>query len=242
MKIRILAILLFFTLLPISVRAGEAEETMRKIRAGWEAVDEESQVHAVTVTGSGRSGLPQEFTLWQAWKTTGQDLARIKFTGPRHMEGIQLLTEGERQWLRSPPFKVRPVRFDKGEGGTEFAQTAFTHEDLRSLDLQTYRYAVEGNKLIATPAKVGESAYSRLELLVDRSRWVITEIRYFDMKGVQVKTLTNSGWQEACPGIWRPRSIQMVNIVTGRRTDVTVTYKGFQRLPGRVFSPAELNK
>ena len=169
---------------------GEADEAMKKVRMAWEAADEESTVVAVTYNSAGRPGLAQQFHLWQAWKPSGQDQARIKFTAPAHYDGIQLLTEGERQWLKPPPpTKARSVRFEKGEGGTEFAQTVFTHEDLRSLDLQHYRYSGSGNRLVAVPIKETQSAYGRLELTLDRIKSVITEIRYFDKKGEHVNGL-----------------------------------------------------
>ncbi len=224
------------------LQASEADDSMRKVRSDWEAANEEAVVRATTFDRNGRAGLQQEFHLWQAWKSNGQDLARIKFTAPAHFDGIQLLTEGERQWLRSPPFKPRSVRFDKGQGGDEFAQTVFTHEDLRSIDLQNYRYRSSGAILVAEPLKAAESAYSRLEIVVDHTKSVIAEIRYFNKNGEHVKTQTNGKWLEAKPGVWRPQTITMTDLKTGRRTEVSITYLGFKRLEPRIFSPAELGK
>lgn len=242
-KICFLLVVLLFTLHTSRlVVASDAEDAMRAVRAAWEAADEESRVTAVTSYSDTRRGLAQTFILWQSWKSSGKDLARIKFTAPAHLDDTQLLTVGEEQYFKPQGLRVRRVLFDKGQGGMEFAQTVFTYEDLRSLDLQTYRYSVTGNLLVAVPIREGESAYSRLELVVDRQRSVIAEIRYFDKKGGPVKTLINGNWQEASSGIWRPRSLTMTNLVTGRRTDVTVVYKSFKRLPGKIFSPAELNQ
>lgn len=228
-------------LLTQSVLASDAEDLMRSVRAGWEAADEVSEVTAVTTNSSGRAGPTQRFILWQAWKPSGKDLARIKFTAPEDQEGIQLLTLGEQQYLKPQGLRVRRVLFDKGQGGTEFAQTVFTHEDLRSLDLQTYQYSGSGTALTVVPVKPAESAYSKLEVTIDRGKLVIVSIRYFDKGGALLKTLTNGNWLEAKPGVWRPRLITMVH-KTGRKTEVTIVYTSFKPLHPKIFSKAELEK
>jgi hypothetical protein len=177
--------------------------------------------------------------------------ALVVFTAPADVRGTGLLTvetaQGDDQRLYLPA--LRRVQRIAGSGRQErFAGSDFTYEDLSSRDPDDYATTMASTTadafiVEAVPEPGTESAYGRILLGIDRTRYVILRADYFDDGGRLVKQLRGSDFEEVAPGTWQPRRLVMEDLRDDRRTVLTFTVRDSGTpIPDDVFTERQLQR
>jgi hypothetical protein len=167
----------------------------------------------------------------------------VEFIAPADMKGTKLLSlSATESYVFLPAFgKIRRVAShtqSQGFMGLEFSQDDLTMQ----LHVAKYEPSVSDDTLTLTlTAKPGEQpAFSRIELAIDPSTKLPTELRFFDAGGKLAKTETRSDY--TCEGaVCAPRTRKMVNHATNRTTTLTrKTWKVNADLSDDLFSKRNL--
>lgn len=152
------------------------------------------------------------------------------FKSPLDVKGTALLTWSEdgladKQWVYLPAIKrVKAISSSNKSGA--FMGSEFTYEDLSPLDIDKYSYKYIGHEKINSedcfvyerqPKEI-DSGYSKHKLWVDKSEYRIQKIQYYDRKGDHVKTLSFKNYNFHSAKFWRPSSMHMINLQTGKAT------------------------
>jgi hypothetical protein len=181
----------------------------------------------------------------------------IRFLYPKDIKGTGLLTWDDDedqvdQWLYLPAFrKIKRIASENRR--LHFAGTEFSYEDLRPENLDKYIYQrrtgekINGHdcyKIVATAKREidrRQSGYSRRELWVRKDIFFIARINYYDLNGKLAKELYNYVLEKVAAEMYRPKRIEMHNLVTSRRTIMTnIKMKINGNIPDRKFTRKEL--
>lgn len=221
----------------LGVRAYAADlsgrEIIEKVRTATRAKDEAVEL---TMDLLNKVGQKRSHTLTLQTKIGADDNGKVlvRFQAPPDLKGIGLLTvengAGDEQWIYMP--SARKTKRLAGVSRSEsFMQSDFSHYDIRTEALNDHEYEnagvekVDGHDCFKVVAKsksdeVAErSGYARRVVFVDKARWVILKIDYFDRKGEALKSLGAGGWHEVS-GFWRPETLVMENARDGTKTTV----------------------
>ncbi|HSG88835.1 MAG TPA: outer membrane lipoprotein-sorting protein [Pseudomonadales bacterium] len=160
------------------------------------------------------------------------DRSLILFDSPMDQRGTALLTwnhadADDDQWLYLPALKrVKKIAARNRSG--PFVGSEFAFEDLTSDEIEAFDWRFVGTE----PCALGEcfhvervpveswSGYSRQDAWYDTEALRLVRVEYHDRKDSHLKTLTASDWQASAEGWWRAGRMEMVNLQTGRRTDL----------------------
>lgn len=164
----------------------------------------------------------------------------VRFLSPADVEGTGLLSledsEGQDDVYLYLPELRKSRRISGSSNGDYFMGSDFTYKDLRSERLEANRYerltdeVIGGEpcaRIVAMPEteqERTESGYSRREIWVSLSSWLVVKAEFYDEHGDRVKTLTASDVREVPTegsGKLRPYALLMVNHERGRQTKLT---------------------
>lgn len=157
----------------------------------------------------------------------GLDKQFINFTAPGDVAGMKVLMSGDNMWMYSPEFgKVRKVAAhaqSQGMFGSEF-----TTEDMANASLGKHFDAsidgTSGNEttLTLTPKAEYPSSYSKVVIVIDKTKGGVTKLTYYDGSGSAVREQTRKGWAKV-EGHRMPTKISMKNLKTGAETVITLS-------------------
>jgi len=149
----------------------------------------------------------------------------VSFNNPADVKGTEVLTythstADDEQWIYLPAFK-RVKQISDANKTTSFMGSEFTYEDLNSMNIQLpkfdYRY-LRTEELDGTPCHVVErvpryarSAYKRQVVWVDRDRYVVLKIEYYDARDVLAKTLSLAKFRKYLGSLWRADEMSMTS-------------------------------
>lgn len=149
----------------------------------------------------------------------------VSFNNPADVKGTEVLTythstADDEQWIYLPAFK-RVKQISDANKTTSFMGSEFTYEDLNSMNIQLpkfdYRY-LRTEELDGTPCQVVErvpryarSAYKRQVVWIDRDRYVVVKIEYYDTRDVLAKTLSLAKFRKYLGSLWRADEMSMVS-------------------------------
>lgn len=206
---------------------ARADETGSKIivalEAKAEAVKDTTYLASMAIVRGGAT----KKTLVFEMRMKGLDRQLIEFTAPGDVAGMKVLMAGRDElWMYSPEFKkVRRIAAHNVNQG--FFGSHFTAEDMvlaklsPDFDAALVGQAGDLTTLVLTPKPERTSSYSKLEVVVDRTKGGITELRYFDGAGVHVRTQKREDWKSV-QGHPMPTKITMIDVKTGDKTIVTL--------------------
>jgi predicted RND superfamily exporter protein len=188
---------------------------------------------------------------------------RFTYLAPKSVYEVTFLSrdyhseeQGDDRWLYLPATrKVR--RIPASDRGDYFLGTDFTYEDIQSelkLPLADYEFSFDGletrdaDELLGlsgktrTPEIARELGYSGFEALVDAQTWLFREIRFMDLNGELLKTVTVHSTQQD-GDIWTAMDIEVVNHQTQHETRFRYREVDYpEGLPEEAFEPAVLGR
>ena len=128
----------------------------------------------------------------------GDQKSLISFYKPATVKGTSVLTHNitgkKTQWIYLPA--LRSVKqLNSSEGNKSFMGSDFNYNDIAGRDPfeDEHILLAETDKyfIIESTPKDRESSYSKLELVIDKVRFVVIRIKFFDKNGELLKILTN---------------------------------------------------
>lgn len=162
------------------------------------------------------------------------------FDKPRDVKGTAFLSfshsiGADDQWLYLPKLK-RVKRIASRNKSGPFMGSEFSYEDLSSFEVEKYTYkylrdeACEGGNcyVIEQYPTDKNSGYTRRVVWLDEAEYRPWKIEFYDRKDSPLKTLTYHDYKEYLGKHWRPDSMKMVNLQSGKSTDLTYGSYTFQ--------------
>ncbi len=182
-------------------------------------------------------------TLERADETVG-DKSLVVFNSPRDVEGTALLSHAQLldqddQWLYLPALK-RVRRISSANKSGPFLGSEFAFEDFTSLELGKYSYQYLRDDTIEQDGETfavhvveryplyERSGYTRQISHIDTQNKQLRRVEFFDRQDAPLKTLDLLDYREYDGGFWRSHDFRMVNLKTGKETDIVYTDYAFQ--------------
>jgi len=137
------------------------------------------------------------------------DKSLMEFKTPLDVKGTKFLThekieKNNNQWLYLPALKRIKRITSKNKSGS-FMGSEFSYEDISSREPSKYTYSQEFSEQKLNGIDVYKyerypkdknSGYSKQVLYVDKNRFVVLQIEFFDKKKELLKTATYSGYKK----------------------------------------------
>ena len=160
------------------------------------------------------------------------------FNSPKDIKGTAFLSythalTPDDQWLYLPALK-RVKRIASANKSGPFVGSEFAYEDLTSQEIKKYSYKwLRDDEFDGRPVFVIEaypayenSGYVRQIVWLDKEMYQPLQIKFFDRKNAELKTLTSSDYQQYLGQYWRPGRMSMINHQTGKSTELN--WKNYQ--------------
>ena len=164
------------------------------------------------------------------------DKGIIVFTTPRDIRGTGLLTHAkvepadDDQWLYLPAIK-RVKRISSSNRTGKFVSSEFSYEDLGSQEVEDYSYkwlrdepcpGDAGRTCFVSESypKNPRSGYSKRVSWTDQEEYRLMKVEFYNRRGDLEKVLTFEGYEEYLGQYWRAEKLTMVNVQTGKETDL----------------------
>lgn len=154
------------------------------------------------------------------------------FSQPRDIKGTAFLSfthplVPDEQWLYLPALK-RVKRISSSNKSGPYLGSEFAFEDLTSFEVSKYKYKYLTDELLdAKDCFVVEffpqyehSGYTRQLVWVDKERYIVLKIDYFDRKNALLKTLSYKDYEQYLGQYWRAGEMLMVNHQNGKSTEL----------------------
>ncbi len=160
------------------------------------------------------------------------------FNSPKDIKGTAFLSfthalDPDEQWLYLPAVK-RVKRISSRNKSGPYLGSEFAFEDLSSFEVKKYKYNYLRDEVVAgidcfvieaTP-QYKHSGYTRTTLWIDKKRYIVLKIDYYDRKNSLLKTQTFHGYNQYLMQYWRPDEMRMVNHNNGKST--TLLWENYQ--------------
>jgi hypothetical protein len=235
-------------------QALTGEQILRHTDHDWRSRDERAVVEMVLVSEDDQRQLRSMEILTR----TGEgddDMNMLRFLAPPTIRGTAVLTleqtgRADDQWLYLPALR-KTKRIASTQRTQRFAGTDFTYEDLRSENFPAWNYRTLDDAKVgdadcyvveATPKDPEESGYSRRLLSVEKARFLVLKVEFYDKQQHLSKTLQNRDWEQV-QGLWRARQSMMEDHLRRTKTIWRVTERQINPgLPDNTFTEANLER
>jgi outer membrane lipoprotein-sorting protein len=166
-----------------------------------------------------------ERTMAMSVKLKG-DKRYTEFSSPADMKGTKvLILSPTEMYVYLPSFsKVRRIASHTKDAG--FLGLTFSQDDMattRYSDVYTASVVSDdaaSTKLALTPKPGKDTAYGKIEIVITKDHMVLSELKYFNTDGTNVKTETRTGY--ACEGdVCTPGELKMTDNTKGAWTKLT---------------------
>ncbi len=208
---------------PTVVEAADAGAVLKKLDKDAEAFADVSYTATMDIYKGGKKKKTLQFNMVMK----GLDKQYIEFTAPGDVAGMKVLMSGDNMWMYSPEFKkVRKVAAHAQSQG--FLGSEFTPEDMASAKLSGRFDAELGGKsgnettVTLTPKAEVQSSYSKIDIVIDKTKGAVTKLTYYDGSGAAVREQTRGGWTKV-KGERMPTTITMKNLKTGAKTVINLS-------------------
>lgn len=153
----------------------------------------------------------------------GDDKSLMRFLSPADVKGVAFLAlSDEQMYIYMPAFK-KIRRIASHMKHDNFMGTDFSYEDMGETDYEdkySAKILSEEEKeyiLEAIPKEGSDVGYSKLMLWIDKERWLMDKVEFYDKKGKLLKILTNTG-KEKIQDYWTHTNMEMHNVVDQHKT------------------------
>lgn len=162
------------------------------------------------------------------------------FDEPADVKGTASLTwahsnKPDEQWLYLPALK-RVKRISSKNKSGPFMGSEFAFEDIGSQEVDKYTYKFVGEETVdgidafvidRTPVDKN-SGYTRQTVWIDKARYIVLKVDYYDRKKALLKTLVASEFNQYLDQYWRPHRMEMTNHQSGKSTTLTFENYAFK--------------
>ncbi|HVY62723.1 MAG TPA: outer membrane lipoprotein-sorting protein [Planctomycetota bacterium] len=222
--------------LPAAARAEDLDghAIIDKADKVTRAKTEKDRISMIIVSSSGEKR-KRELTSWFLAGEGDDNKVLVRFDAPADVKGTGLLTvvhgDSDDQWLYLPDLR-KSKRIAGATKSQSFMSTDFSNYDLRTEDIPGHVYAKTGEQSLDGRAcyvvegkpkdddKLDETGYSRRVFWVDKERFTVPKVEYYDKAGKLLKVALSEGWKQF-DGLWRPAKVTMENKQEGSKTIVT---------------------
>ncbi|MDO8844075.1 outer membrane lipoprotein-sorting protein [Methylicorpusculum sp.] len=234
MKTIMISIALGFLLNPCFAKTPEeigleiSEEVVRK-DTGW--LDSQSELKMILRNRSGDESIRQLRMNTLEVNSDGDKSLTI-FDSPADVKGTAFLSYThalvpDDQWLFLPALK-RVKRISSSNKSGPFLGSEFAFEDLNSFEIPKYKYkylkdeALDGIDcfVVELYPQYEHSGYTRQISWIDKARYIILKVEYYDRKNSLLKTLENKDFKLYLDQFWRPNEMLMTNHQNGKSTSL----------------------
>lgn len=164
----------------------------------------------------------------QTWNSTSGDnsYSLIVFTNPGNVSGTAFLSineDGQTAQRLYLPSVGRIQTISSSERGDRFMGSDFTFEDLgdQQADDYNFRWMEEHDDYYRIRAEKKESQqYSDVEFFIDKEKYTLKEIHYFNESGDRIKELKAENFEQLSDRLWSPSKMTMYDLRENRYTEI----------------------
>lgn len=213
-----------------SLHAQERITDEEQARSIFENVDDrrssistETAEMSMVITDSRDRTRSRSMQFWS--KIEGDDTSSlIIFSAPGNVRGTGFLSVNEdgnttqRLYL---PTVGRIQLIGSGERGDSFMGSDFTYEDLGDQDPDDYDFEwleEYEDRYRVRATKPESQQYSFVEFEIDKVRYTLLNIHYFDQDGNQIKRLEAERFEQLTDQLWSPSKMTMYDLIEDRNT------------------------
>jgi outer membrane lipoprotein-sorting protein len=183
-----------------------------------------------------------ERTLGMTVKVKGEK-RYTEFSAPADMKGTKVLILSSTQmYVYLPAFgKVRRIASHTKDQG--FLGLSFSQDDMATTSYGAlYTGTLGGDTLTLTPKPGVDAPYAKIEITINKDKGTISQLKYFNGDGTNVKTETRSNY--SCDGdVCTPGELKMVDNTKGNWTKlVAKSRKVNEEISDDVFSQRNLGE
>ena len=163
-------------------------------------------------------------------KSGDGDKSLTIFETPKDIKGTAFLSfthalVPDDQWLYLPALK-RVKRISSANKSGPFLGSEYSFEDLTSFEIERYGYLYLKDEVIDSidsfviemKPKYEYSGYTRQIVWIDKTRYIVTKVEYYDRKNALLKTQTFKKYQQYLDKYWRAGQQFMENHQNGKST------------------------
>jgi outer membrane lipoprotein-sorting protein len=166
-----------------------------------------------------------------------------EFTAPADMKGTKvLILSATQMYVYLPAFgKVRRIASHTKDQG--FLGLSFSQDDMATTSYGAlYTGTLGGDTLTLTPKPGVDAPYAKIEITINKDKGTISQLKYFNGDGTNVKTETRSNY--SCDGdVCTPGELKMVDNTKGNWTKlVAKSRKVNEEISDDVFSQRNLGE
>lgn len=224
-------LILFTTLFTVTTSfAQERITSEEEARAIFENVDDrrssistETAEMSMVITDSRDRTRSRTMQFWS--KIEGDDTySLIVFSAPGNVRGTGFLSVNEdgtttqRLYL---PTVGRIQLIGSGERGDSFMGSDFTYEDLGDQDPDDYNFEwleEYDDRYRVRASKPESEQYSYVEFEIDKEKYSLLSIHYFNQEGTQIKRLEAENFEQLTDELWSPSKMTMYDLIEERNT------------------------
>lgn len=201
----------------------DARTIFEKVEERRSSVESETAKMEMTITDPRGRTRNRTMQMWSI--TDGSDTkSLIVFSDPGNVRGTGFLSTNEdgstsqRLYL---PAVGRIQTISSSERGDRFMGSDFTYEDLGDQQSDDYNFVwmEEHEDIYRIRAEKPESEqYTYVEFFIEKEKYTITEIHYFDGDDEMIKQLEAEDFESLTDGFWSPAKMTMYDLREDRNT------------------------
>lgn len=204
----------------------EARKIFERVEERRNSISTETAVMEMTITDSRGRTRNRTMKMWS--HTEGDESSSlIVFTEPGNVSGTAFLTireNGDSSQKLYLPSVGRVQTITSGERGDRFMGSDFTFEDLGDQQAEDYEFVwlEEQDSVYRVRANKPESEqYDYVEFFIDRERYTLNKIHYFNSSGEMIKRLEAEDFKQVSDSLWSPSKMTMYDLRDERNTQIT---------------------
>lgn len=226
-------LILFFAFTASELTAQERITNEAEARAVFEELENrrnsiKTELSDLTMVITDSRGRTRTRTL-RSWTQQSNDDTKslIIFSDPGNVRGTGFLSineGGTRTQRLFLPSVGRVQMIGSAERGDRFMGSDFTYEDLGDQDPDDYDFEwLETDEIHyrIRASKPGSTQYSFMEFKINRERYALETVRYFNDAGEEIKRLEAADFDKLTDQLWSPGKMTMYDLKENRKTELS---------------------
>ncbi|NBC26449.1 MAG: outer membrane lipoprotein-sorting protein [Bacteroidetes bacterium] len=226
-------LVLFFLLLSLPAYGQDRITDESEARAIFEEVEERrntvsSETAIMNMVITDPRGRTRSRTM-KMWSVNEENTSKslIVFSSPGNVSGTGFLTsrqDGSTLQRLYLPSVGRVQNITSSERGDRFMGSDFTFEDLGDQQADDYEFKwmeTYSDHYLVRADKPDSEQYSSVTFKIDREKYTLLEIHYFNEEGEKIKRLEAENFEQLADSYWSPAAMTMYDLRDDRKTEIT---------------------